>query len=72
MLRGVIVTKDIVIPAGFTGMNEPIDYEKRVNGGMISQAQWLYEFKKANVTFYYDPDDPEPYYLMMNDFDHYN
>jgi D-aspartate ligase len=72
MLKGEIVTKDVVIPEGFTGMNEPIDYEKRVNGGMISQAQWLYEFKKASVTFYYAPDDPEPYYLMMNDFEHYN
>ena len=70
-LKGEIVTRD-VIPENYTGMNEPIDYEKRVNGGMVSQAQWLYDFKKADVTFYYDPDDPEPYYIMMNAFEHYN
>ena len=72
MLEGEIVTKDVIVPEGFTGMNEPIDYEKRVHGGMITQAEWLYDFKKADVTFYYDPDDLEPYYIMMNDFDHYN
>ncbi|MBQ6560441.1 MAG: ATP-grasp domain-containing protein [Erysipelotrichaceae bacterium] len=72
MLKGEVVSGTPVIPENYTGMNEPIDYEKRVNGGMISQAQWLYDFKKADVTFYYDPDDPEPYYLMMNNFNQYN
>lgn len=66
MLKHEVTLKKVPVPKGFTGMNEPVDYEKRVNGRMISQAQWLYEFKSANVTFYYDKDDPEPYYLMMN------
>ncbi len=53
------------IPPNFTAMIEPVDYAKRVEGGMITQAQWLYEFKHTDVTFYYDNEDPAPYYLMM-------
>ena len=68
MLKHEITLKKVPVPEGFTGMNEPVDYEKRVNGFMIAQAQWLYDFKTADVTFYYDKDDPEPYYLMMNNF----
>ena len=60
------------IPENFTAMNEPVDYEKRVNGKMISFAKWLYDFKQTDVTFYFDEDDVEPYYLMMDNFNLYN
>ena len=72
MLKHEITLKKVPVPEGFTGMNEPVDYEKRVNGKMVSQAQWLYEFKKADVTFYYDKDDPQPYYLMMSNIQKYS
>lgn len=69
MLKKHVVCDKNDVPENFTGMIEPIDYGKRVQSGMITQAEWLYDFKKANVTFYYDPDDPEPYYLMMDNFE---
>lgn len=55
----------VKVPDNFTAMIEPVDYAKRVEGGMVSAADWLYDFKKTNVTFYYDPDDPKPFFLMM-------
>ena len=54
-----------IVPDKFTAMIEPVDYAKRVEGGMITVADWLYDFKKTNVTFYYDDDDPKPFFLMM-------
>lgn len=62
----------LIVPDHFTAMIEPVDYSKRVEGKMISAAEWLYDFKKANVTFYYDPEDPEPYYLMMANREYYS
>ncbi len=53
------------LPENFTGMVEPIDYGKRVETGMITCAQWLSEFKNADVTYYYDKQDMEPFYVMM-------
>lgn len=53
------------VPDNFTAMIEPVDYAKRVEGGMVSIAEWLYDFRKTDVTFYYDPDDPGPFFLMM-------
>ncbi len=32
---------------------------------MITCAQWLSEFKNADVTYYYDKQDMEPFYVMM-------
>lgn len=72
MLTGTIEHDYAQVPENYTGMIEPIDYAKRVESGMISEAQWLYDFKKTNVTFYYDPDDPEPYYIMMKDRQFYS
>lgn len=72
MLEKKIDLRLIDIPDHFTAMIEPVDYAKRVEGGMVSEAEWLYDFKKTNVTFYYDPDDPEPYYLMMNNREFYS
>lgn len=65
MLDRNINSIPIDVPKNFTAMIEPVDYAKRVESGMITEAQWLYDFKRTDVTFYYDNDDPAPYYLMM-------
>lgn len=57
------------IPEGFMAMVEPIDYGKRVDTGKITPAQWLDDFKDAAVTYYYDKDDPAPYYTMMENWE---
>lgn len=72
MLEHSFEYNPVCVPDHFTAMIEPVDYAKRVNGNMISEAEWLYDFKKTNVTFYFDPDDPDPYYLMMNNKEFYS
>ncbi len=57
------------IPDDFTALVEPIDYGKRVDTGKISSAEWLADFKNADVTYYYDKDDLEPYYTMMRNWE---
>ena len=57
------------IPDDFTAMVEPIDYGKRVDTGKITPAEWLADFKNANVTYYYDMDDPEPFFIMMRNWE---
>ena len=57
------------IPDDFTAMVEPIDYGKRVDSGKITPAEWLADFKNADVTYYYDKDDLEPYYEMMRNWE---
>ena len=66
MIKGKIEYKDVEIPNNFTAMIEPIDYAKRVEEKRVSFDQWLYDFKKTDVTFYYDSEDPEPYFIMMS------
>lgn len=65
MLENKIDYDPLTVPEHYTAMIEPVDYMKRVEGNRVSLAEWLYDFKKTNVTFYYDPDDPKPYELMM-------
>ncbi len=72
MLKGHIDYEPNTVPENFTGMIEPIDYAKRVREGRISEAQWLYDYKKTDVTFYYDADDPKPFFLMMENVDFYS
>ena len=55
-----------VIKKGFTAMVEPIDYCKRVKGGRITAAQWLYDFKRCECPFYYSREDPEPFMEMLS------
>ena len=57
------------VPNNFIGMVEPIDYGKRVDTGKITAAEWLADFKNADVTYYYDKDDLEPYYTMMRNWE---
>ena len=49
----------------FTDMSEVIDFGKRVDGGKISLAQWLLEFKQAKGTYFYDENDPEPFKVLF-------
>lgn len=62
----------VKVPEHFTAMIEPVDYAKRVESGMVTFAQWLSDFKTANVTFYFDPDDPKPYLTMMGNRGYYS
>lgn len=55
-------------PEGFTAMTEPIDYKIRVEGGRVGLHQWLVDFKTADVLFYMDPDDPEPFRAMVENW----
>ena len=57
------------IPDDFTAMVEPIDYGKRVDTGKTTPAEWLADFKNADVTYYYDKDDLEPNYTMMRNWE---
>lgn len=72
MLEDEFHYKPAKIPDHFTAMIEPVDYAKRVESGMISTAQWLYDFKKTDVTFYYDDDDLKPFFLMMENRKYYS
>ena len=56
-------------PDRYVSMVEPIDYGKRVDTGKITPAEWLADFKNADVTYYYDKDDVEPYYVMMRNWE---
>lgn len=73
MLKGKIEPDWIKpIPDSFTAMSEPIDYGLRVKKGNTSLADWLMDFKQADVLFYYDKEDPEPFYEMMADWELYS
>lgn len=55
-------------PENFTAMTEPIDYKIRVEGGRVDLAQWLLDFKTTDVPFYLDPEDPEPFRAMVDNW----
>lgn len=57
------------IPENYTAMIEPVDYSKRVNGGMIEAADWLIDFKTTQCPFYFDIEDPEPFREMVRNWD---
>lgn len=69
MLTGRLEDVYMEIPNGFTAMVEPIDYAKRVKGGKISAAEWLFDFKRCECPFYYSKNDPEPFYEMLSHWD---
>lgn len=56
------------IPANYTAMVEPIDYNKRVNERIIEVADWLMDFKKTDCLFYMDEEDPEPFREMVRNW----
>lgn len=53
----------------FTDMSEVIDYGIRVDGGKVSLAEWLRDFKAAKGTYYYNEKDPAPFEYL---FEHWN
>ena len=53
----------------FHAMVEPIDYGKRVDTGMISLTEWLWDFKEAKCTYYYNEQDSEPFEILRNNWD---
>lgn len=72
VIEGGFSYMPVEVPEHFTAMIEPVDYAKRVEGGTTSIAQWLADFKMADVTFYFDPDDPKPYLMMMDSREYYS
>lgn len=70
MLQGSI-SRDAMpdrIPDNFTAMIEPVDYAKRVEGGMTGLGQWMMDFKSTQCPFYYDKEDPEPFLEMVRNW----
>ncbi|MCI9381146.1 MAG: biotin carboxylase [Dorea sp.] len=55
----------------FTDMSEVIDYGKRVEGGMVSFAEWLKDFKEAKGTYYYNKNDMAPFEALYEHWDEY-
>lgn len=55
----------------FTDMSEVIDFNKRVNGGICSFAEWLRDFKEAKGTYYYNKEDPAPFEILFEHWDEY-
>lgn len=61
MSNGEIDTTDRKEFEDFTSMSEIIDYGKRVEGGMVSIAEWLRDFKNAKCTYIYNSNDQGPW-----------
>ncbi|MXP76217.1 biotin carboxylase [Lachnospiraceae bacterium WCA-9-b2] len=55
----------------FTDMSEVIDYGKRVEGKMVSLAEWLRDFKEAKGTYYYNKNDMAPFEYLFEHWDEY-
>lgn len=53
----------------FTSMSEVIDYGKRVDGGMVSLAEWLRDFKAAKCVYIYDKEDRAPWDAVIENWD---
>ena len=58
-----------IIPDNFTAMVELINYGKRIDMGRITAAEWLVDFRAADMTYYYNKEDLESYYLMMENWE---
>jgi len=55
----------------FTSMSEVIDYGKRVDGGMVSIAEWLRDFKDAKCVYIYDKDDRGPWDAVIENWENF-
>ncbi len=55
----------------FTDMSEVIDYGIRVEGGKVSLAEWLRDFKMAKNTYYYNEKDMVPFEYLFEHWDEY-
>lgn len=54
-----------VIKEPFDSMCEPVDYQKRVVERGYSQSDWIEDFKRAKCKYFYDKDDPAPFFVMI-------
>lgn len=55
----------------FSDMSEVIDYGKRVEGGEVSLAEWIKDFKEAKGTYYYNEKDMAPFEYLYKHWDDY-
>lgn len=53
----------------FTSMSEVIDYGKRVDGGIVSIAEWLRDFKDAKCVYIYDKEDRGPWDAVIENWE---
>lgn len=53
----------------FIAIVEPIDFGLRVDKGLCSLAEWLTDFKRAKCTYYYNEADPEPWKVVVANWD---
>lgn len=53
----------------FTSMSEVIDYGKRVEGGLVTLAEWLRDFKEAKCLYIYDKNDPAPWDAVIRNWE---
>lgn len=69
MIHGKIPDDAYVEFEPFRAMAEPIDFAKRVDSGLITIAEWLKDFKSAQCTYYYNPDDIKPFETLYNNWE---
>lgn len=55
----------------FTSMSEVIDYSKRVEGGLVTLAEWLKDFKEAKCTYIYNKNDIGPWKHLYEKWDEF-
>lgn len=53
----------------FLAMVEPFDYVVRVEEMNIPLPQWLFDFKRAKCTYYYDEKDNKPWKVLCDNWD---
>jgi len=61
MINGFIDDSDKKCFDEFMSMSEIIDYNKRVDSGMVPFPEWIKDFKEAKCTYYYNKDDIAPF-----------
>ena len=71
MDKGYIDPSDNKSFVDFTDMSEVIDYGIRVDGGRVSFAEWLRDFKAAKGTYYYNEKDMAPFEYLFEHWDEY-
>jgi len=49
----------------FTAMTEPDDFAESVITHKVGLSQWIKEFKGSKCRFYYDKDDPKPFFRYL-------
>ncbi|MDE7154160.1 MAG: ATP-grasp domain-containing protein [Muribaculaceae bacterium] len=69
MTEGYIDASDRKEFEDFTSMSEVIDYGKRVDGGMVTLAQWLRDFKEAKCLYIYDREDIGPWQEVIENWE---